>query len=231
MNRKLKALWMLLSAVLAVGAFAVVSAPAETGGHFVSEVTHTELKGTQDTAPGAKRFELHSPIGTIFCAEVELTGTANATTLESVTIEPDLRECTRTESTNTFIVDMNGCTFTITVRKAEPGAKDNTTHMACPPGKSIALKWYIEHGNTLACTMHFPPQTPGGGITYGTTGSGSTHAITSSVTVTGITSTRTPAFFGGCFFAPEHGANTEITGNAVVTGFNTEGKQIGITAT
>jgi hypothetical protein len=223
-NRKLKALGALLSAALMLGALAVVSAPAETGGHFVSEVAHTELKGQQENGFN----ELHDAIGSVLCEEASFTGTTNATTVESVTIVPKYGKCRN--GTNTVTVDMNGCSYTFTVGKKAATA-DNTVHLLCPTGQSVTLTIFFEHSSTLACTVHLKPQTPTGGVVYTTTGSGATHGITADITVKGIVVTRTPGFFGGCLFAPENGTNGELTGFATLNGFNTEGKQVGVTAT
>lgn len=232
MNRKLKLFSALFSAALLASAIAVVSAPAEEGGHFVSEVHHTTLLGGQDTSVGASRMELHDTVlGSIHCQnEEELTGTITGTTVTSVTITPHYKtNCTQSGSTKTVHVHMNGCQYTFTVAK-EPTHKHNTVHLICPPGKSVTLTVTLDHSNTVACIVHIGAQTPKGGVTYTTTGSVKTHAITSEVTVSGIKLTRTPQFFGGCLFAPENGEG-ELTGDAFLEGRNAEGTQVGITAT
>jgi hypothetical protein len=227
MNRKLKALSAIFSAALLAAAVSVVSAPAETGGHFISEVAHTELSGAQESGFN----ELHDAIGSVLCEEASFTGTTTATTHESISIIPKYGKCRN--GTNTVTVDMNECYYTFTVgKKAATG--HNTVHLICPPGKSITLTIFLEHTShthTPACTVHIPAQTPTGGVTYTTTGSGKTHGITADITVTNITVIRTPHFFGGCLFAAEHGTTAELTGKATLQGKTTAGEPVGITAT
>lgn len=231
-KQTLKVFGALLSAALMASAIAVVSASATAGGaHFTSEEAHTILKGSQDTTVGAKRLEFHAAIGSLHCSEMTFEGTATSATQESGTNAPLFgTTCTPAGSTNTVHVNLNGCTFTFTIR-TNPETNHNTTHLVCPPEKTVTLIVTLEHSNVTACTIHIAPQTPAGGIIYGTKGSGSTHAITARITLTGITVTRTPNFFGGCLFAPETGHEAELTGDAVITGFNTAGEQVGITAT
>jgi hypothetical protein len=222
-SHKLKAFGAIVGAALVVGAISVASAPATAGGHFIAETAHTTINGSQ-----IGTMQLDDPAGNVTCQIATFDGTVSTVTTESITLTPHYTNCI--SGTNTAIVDHNGCNFTFTVRP-NPETNHNTPHLVCPPGQSVTLTVFFEHTNTLACIIHFGPQTPTGGLLYKTGGSGTTHDITAVATVTGITVTRTPQFFGGCKFAPEHGATDQMTGEATIKGFNTEGKQVGITAT
>jgi hypothetical protein len=234
MNRKVKALGALFCAALMLGAVSVVSAPAEEGGHFVSGQAHTVLKAGKDpTSPGTPP-ELHDPIlGTVHCPTESLHGTTAATTVTSVTLTATYgTDCTVTGTTNTVHVEMNGCTYTFTVKKASVESTHSTLHLVCPINQTVTLKVTVEHTNTVACIVHIKAQTPGGGITYtNKPGPSGAHTITAHVTATGITVTRTAQFFGGCLFAPEHATNAEFTGTAVVEGSTSGGNPVPITAT
>lgn len=231
MNRKLKALGALLSAALMVGAIAVVSASAEEepGGHFVSSVSHTLLRGTSHAV---NPLELKDPAGNVFCPTQNYHGTVNAPTVESVTVTPTYgTDCIITGTTNTVHVDMNGCQYTFTVRKTS--TKDSTVHLVCPAGQSVTLTVTLEHTNTVACIIHLPPQTPKGGVVYTNVlgGPSNLHTVTIHATASEITSTRTPQFFGGCQFLAEHGTTGELSGTAYIEGTDTNNVQVPITAT
>jgi hypothetical protein len=226
-SNKFKALGLCLIA-LAMSVAAVMSASAETGGHFVSEKEHTILKGSQEASPNHLTF--HDTIGSISCTTSDFSGTTSGNVTQTeIRLNPTYHGCKSGEKIVT--VDMNGCWFTFTVNK-NPSTTHNTVHLNCPVNQSVTITvWAGSTESTLACVEHLAPQTPKGGATYTTTGSGTTHGITADVTVSGIKVTRTAQFFGGCAFAPEVGESAELTGKATINGFDTENKQVGITAT
>jgi hypothetical protein len=225
MNRKLKALGALLSAALMVGAIAVVSAPAETGGHFTTNIHHVSITGSQ-----VEVNKLNDPsLGSVECekAEFHTTIASPDTTVTQVTVEPTYGpHCTN--GSRVVHVDMNGCNYVFTVNK-KPATSDNTVHLVCPVGQSVTLT--VTSSGTLACVIHLKPQTPKGGVTFTTGGSGETHDLLVDVTVSGIHITRTAQFFGGCLFAAETNEAATLTGTATMKGFDTAGNQTGITAT
>lgn len=222
MNRKLG---IAALGLLAIFAALPLSSSASTGGHFVSEASHTELSGAQ---VGFNSF--HDPtLGAIQCEEATLTGTISTfnLTVTEVTLTPTYHWCKNGE--RSVHIDLNGCAYVLTVDKL-PQFSQNTVHLECPSGKSVTIT--VTVSNALACTLHLKPQTPGAGLSYSTMGgSGSTHSVRGSFSIKNIHITRTPAFFGGCLFAPETSSSAEMTGIVDVIGFITSGFQVGITAT
>lgn len=220
MSLKLRALGLGLLAILATSAFAVVNATAETGGHFVSEVSHTVLSGTEVKENHQVRFAVDG--GTpIECTKVTYTGTTTATTVTEVTITPHYTECITKGGATPHNVDvtMNGCAYVFTIGKKSTA--DNTVHVECLTGGVIE----IHHPN---CTITVPAQTPSGGIAYETdTTPGGKHSITPNITVTGIAA----QYHGGIciFLGTSHQAT--MTGAATLSGTTTEGSPVGITAT
>jgi hypothetical protein len=123
---------------------------------------------------------------------------------------------------------MNGCAYIFTIRKGEPQTKDNTVHLECPEGKLIET---IVDDPFGPCNITIKAQTPAGGIVYEAGGAGQTHYITGNITVSGI-----HVVYDGGFVAcgVAKGKTTEtstLTGKITIKGFNTEGEQVGITAT
>ena len=224
MSMKLKILGLGLLAVMATSAFAVMNAGATTGGHFVSSVSHTIIKGTETPVIGVHVQEFAEEGSTsaeagIYCTESSYEGTANAATVTELTITPNWDKCHTTTKTENFTVTENGCDFNFTVRP-EGHTKHNTVHLLCPVGKAIE----IHHPN---CTITVPAQTVEGVVYTRQPASGNPDWITLDSTVKGIES----QYHGGIciFLGTSH--KSVMVGSVTVEGFNTAGEKVSITAT
>lgn len=226
MSIKLKALGLGLIAALAMSAFAVMSASATTGGHFISEQAHTLLKGSDEAANPTKFIAFGQ---TVTCKKAVYHGTTTNATETEQTITPTYSECTH--SLGTAHVNMNGCDYLFTVR-ANPDVNDNTVHLVCTGAQGPTIQVTGPFGN---CKIEVTPnQTPAGGVAFKTGGSGSTHDIVADATTSGIHAVITEG--GGNFFVCGTTSTTTSTatldGNATLQGFATDGTtQVGITAT
>jgi hypothetical protein len=221
MSIKLKALGLGLLATMALAGFMAMNATAEVGGHFTSEATHTILKGTDET--GANRTELRVTGLTGFvCDGPTYEGTANATTVESITITPTYASgtChTREGSTGNTSVDVNGCQYTFTIGTKSTG--DNTVDLICPGEKKYIA---VTHEG---CEIRIPAVTKLKGVAYNTVVIAGKHAITAKATVSGF-----EANFEAGFCILLGTAHTgELIGSVNVQGFDTLNNPVGITAT
>jgi hypothetical protein len=220
MSLKLKAVGLGLLAMMVTGAFAVMNATAETGGHFVSEKAHTVLKGSEAAPNHQIKFAVDG--GTpIECTQVTYSGTTEATTVTAVTIKPHYTHCKTEGGTSTpeeeVEVTMNGCDYVFTIGKK--AASHNTVDVVCG-----AQAIEIHHPN---CTITVPGQTVTG-MTYGTdTTPGGKHAITATATISNIVA----QYHGGIciFLGTTHSAT--MTGSATLSGTTATGEEVGITAT
>lgn len=221
MNTKLKALGLGLLAVLAMSAFAVVNASATVSGHFVSDTTHTIVKGTESGTHFLNfKGESGEPIG---CTHASYEGTITGETVTTVTVSPVYKECsTGRKAPHEIAVTMNGCDYTF---HSAGTNKHGTVSVDCPVGKAIE----IHHPN---CTMTVPAQTPTattltGGATYTTTVEEGKHALTVDITVGNIE----VQYHGGiCIFT---GTTHKFTmeGSVTVWGTDTAGNRVNITHT
>ena len=218
MSTKLKILGLGLLAVLATGAFAVMNATAETGGHFTSEVHHTTIVGAEQVGTKHK-LEFTVDGNAITCTNASYHGTISATTVESVTVAPNWDNCYTTPESTEFGVDENGCTFTFTIGREGQAAKHHTAHLVCPAGKNIE----ITHPN---CNITVPPQTVSG-VVYKTVEEAGKHAITMEVTAGGVTSYYHEKV---CVFLGTNHTG-EMHGSVTVWGEDTLGNRVSITAT
>ena len=224
MTTRLKALCLGLLSVLAVTAFGVMSAVAEDGGHFESEVAHTTIKGTETPATGVHtlHFRRQGTAEEIGCTEASYTGTTTNATETGITVTPSWSKCYTTPNGTEFEVHENGCHFIFTIGKSTK--IDHTVHLKCPIGKKIE----ITHPN---CNITVGEQTLGGeagnGVVYKTVTEEGKHAITLEVTVKNIVSTYHEKI---CIFL---GTNqiSEMNGSVTVRGFDTDNKPVHITAT
>jgi len=218
---KFRVLSLGILAVLSVTAFGVVSATADTGGHFTSSVHHTTLVGTETALPPHRLHfteEGKSEEDWIGCDKDHYTGTLTVTTAESITITPNWSECYTTGTPNTkFDIHENGCHFTFTI--GDTGTH-HTVHLTCPEGKAIE----ITHQN---CNITVKPSTHLGVVYKTDTTSNKKHSITLEVTVKGIASEY---HSGLCIFL---GTNhvSEMRGSVTVEGRNTAEEPVDITAT
>lgn len=218
MSHKLKALGLGLLAAMAISAFAVMSAAAEDGGHFTSEVDEVVVTGTEN----ATHFTTFAVTGLtgIVCTKASYSGLVNETdtTAEGVTVTPKYEEChTEDEAQTPTPVHTNGCDYLFTVSKNSQ--KHNTVHLKCP-----GVKKFIDITHP-SCTLTIPEQTING-VVYKTTFENGKHAITLESTA----SVTTHFESGICVLLGTKQTGT-LSGAVTVTGKSTAGAAVGITAT
>ena len=210
-----------LFAMLAMGAFGVLNATAETGGHFGATKYPATVIGEESTIGENKHQLDFVPAGgnQIGCDEESYHGVLNEAS-EDVKITPKWNKCYTTPSPETkFDVHENGCWFTFTVG-TKPAEADNTVHLECEGENTIE----ITHPN---CTIHVPPQTPDGGVVYTTkTDEEGNHTITMDVTAENIT---THYEKGLCVLLGTNHVSSML--GSVTVRAEKEGEAIGITAT
>lgn len=224
MSIKLKTLGLALVAALAVGVVGVMGATASTGGHFISEKSHTIIKAEQVSSHVLFDHELG--IG-ITCKKASFEGTSNAETTTALTITPHYTECSG-GGDSSVDVTMNGCAYIFTVNTS-PATSDNTTHVECPEGKVIEV--HVDPPLVGTCTITIKAQTPKGGLTYETGESSGKHDIFSNITVSEIHAVKHESGFG-CFGESGTSQTATLNGTATVKGFETDGTTpVGITAT
>lgn len=222
MSNTPKKIGLCVIVVVASTAFSAMGASAATGGHFVSEVSHTLV---DQTISGTSGHQLHikidsGPEGTaIACKEARAVGTAAAGTVTEAIGETSLSSCYTTDNPDTlYEILENGCQGKATVASGNPSSTEQTGHLICPAGKSIE----ITHPN---CTATVPPQTVTG-LTYTSTTVNGKHAITVDVNVEYILYYHS----GICIFLGTNHTAT-VNGSTVIRGYNTEGNLVDITAT
>jgi hypothetical protein len=233
MSLKLKILGLGVLAVMATSAFAVMNASATVSGHFTHDAAtnHATIVAAEEfEKPDSLKFQATEPTNTnsglpIVCEEATYHGLAAAKTTTSLTVAPKYGKCLTTGKTpGEITVTPNGCTYTFFSNSAAVNPPGPTTHATvnvnCPVGQKIE----IHHPD---CTISVHPQTGLKGATYTTTTVNNKHALTVNVTITHIKST----YHGGiCIFL---GTNHEfdMTGAVKVSGFDTAGVPVNITAT
>jgi hypothetical protein len=222
MSIKLKALGLGLLATMAIGAFAVMNASATTGGHFVSDVAHTEIKGMEDKNVHQLEFTFHGLSGGIICDTVSYSATTTVSTVTELLVTPSYAGCHTTgEAAGTVTVSVNGCKYRFTVA---PGGNEteHTVHLECPAGQGIL----VTHPN---CEVRITPQTINTGLTYTRT----TNAFTGRHEITLESSLQFNIEYHGSKICVLTGTNHvgTLKGSATVQGFNTEGAQVNVTAT
>lgn len=219
MSTKLKGLCLSAIVALAVSAFGVMNATADTGGHFTSEVDHVTIEGTETGEHQLHFVKEGGAAGErIGCTNDSYHGTISDpdTTVEAIEIFPEWSECETTSSTTKFDIHENGCRFVFTI--GDTGTH-HTAHLNCPVGEAVE----ITHPN---CNITVPPQTVTG-IVYTTDVLNGAHAITMDVTVKDI---KTEYHEKICIFL---GTNheSEMVGSVTVEGFDTDENPVDITAT
>lgn len=220
MSIKLKALGLGLLAILATSAFAVMNASAEVQGHFVSDEEHTIITGVEE---GTHHQHLVGDFGEgqIGCEVAHYHGTATSKTSTSLTITPTYEKCLTTGTATAVNVTTNGCTYTFTLTTTAPTPEHPhlVAHLLCPAGKAIE----VHHPN---CTITIQPQTVASAGTVTTILDNGKHALTLNTAAK-----FNDQYHGGiCIFLGTNHTG-ELKGSATVRGFNTEGKQVNITAT
>lgn len=229
MNRKLKAISLGMLAALAVSAFVVYSASAETGGKF-DAAAGTTIEGTESrigAGTGTHVTELSALGNNVRCTHASYHGTAAVLNPTSITITPTYSECYLNTHTaeNATAITMNGCDYVFTVGK-EPALKDQTIDLVCPAGAKAEV--HARSGGSEICTETFGPQTVKGAV-YTADTFKTKKSITLDLTVTGIVLEK----HGACALLPPFGTNGtgELKGSVTVNGTNAAGEAVDIQAT
>jgi hypothetical protein len=151
MNRKLKALGLGLTVILATSATAV-SATQATNFHSTSASGTTYLTGNQVTTN-----VFTTTAGAVKCKITQFTGAyTGGTTAQDLTITPHYTECVAFGQIGT--ITMNGCNYTFT----EPtSATTGNVDLNCPGANVITV-----HVPTGKCTLTIGPQTLKGDVDY-----------------------------------------------------------------
>jgi hypothetical protein len=229
MSLKLKVLGLGVLAIMAMSAFAAISASAKVAGHFTHEGTanHVIVKGEESFHTSHfLQFQHTNSEGKadgkpIECTEAKYEGTAATKTVTVIQMTAAYSGCrTQEGAAGEVSVTMNGCSYTF----FSGGTKHGTVAVDCPVGSAIE----VHHPN---CTITIGAQTPTtngltNGVSYTTTVEGK-HALTANVTVGNIAG----QYHGGiCIFlgTPQ---NFDMNGSVTIKGFNTDGTQAGITHT
>lgn len=216
MSIKLKALGLGLLAAMAVSALAVMNATAETGGHFVSTVAHTNITGTES---GSHVLHFNKEGGAagerIGCDNDSYTATTTNLTEPSITVTPSWQNCYTTGTPESkFDIDENSCHFVFTIGKKATG--HNTAHVVCSKAGDAFV---ITHPS---CEISVPPQTVTG-VSY----TNENGEVTLTSTVKNIESRYHNGFC--IFLGTNHTA--EMIGSVTVKGTNTAGEKVHVTAT
>ena len=157
MRHNPKALGLVLVAALAMSAVAAASASAEAF-DFYAEETPVTLKGAQHS--GEDVFT--TTVGTVKCNEATYTGSQGEPEASALEVAPTYSGCTAFGLSATL--DMNGCKYRFTAGTFESGKPKGTLDIICPEGKEIAVT--ASFLGTLKCTIHIPPQSNLGMITF-----------------------------------------------------------------
>jgi hypothetical protein len=218
MRIRLKTLCMGALTILVVAAAAIGHAAAETGGHLLSEVAHTEIKGSEGKETGHQlSFIAHGLEGEIVCDEASYQGTVSNTTVTEVSVTPAYAKChTKGSEAGTTTVTANGCEYRFTVAPGNPETVEQTVDLVCPSGKAIE----IHHPN---CTFKIIPQNNLSGFTYTPTVESGKPAITLDVS----TQFNTQFEGGICIFIGTNHTGT-LKGAGTAKGLNTTGEAVGI---
>ncbi|HEX8688710.1 MAG TPA: hypothetical protein VF729_00540 [Solirubrobacterales bacterium] len=223
MNLRLKTLGVGLLLAVAMSSSSSPPAPAETGGHFVSDAPNgfTYLQGVETESEFTRLYVLGGSIRCTTATYSELTAFATETVLNFL---PTYEKCYygAHEAGNTVNVTMNGCEYFFTFSKKP--TSDNTVYLECPAGKKIEL--HVNSGGSSVCTLSIPTQVVKGGVAYTTFTFEGKHAITADVTVSEIFHER----HGLCSLMGTNATNGQLSGSAVVLG-SENGKYVNITAT
>ncbi|HEX9968287.1 MAG TPA: hypothetical protein VGB06_10100 [Solirubrobacterales bacterium] len=217
---KVKALGLVVLAAGVVSAFAVMQATAKTGGHFVSETTHTIVN---QTSAAGSLHQLEFFLGTsevgIICDKMTATGTAATQTVTEEVGNISLSNCHTTGSEVQTAIHLNGCQTRITIAPGNAETTEQTNDLICPAGKAVE----ITHPN---CTVKIPPQTFTG-LTYKTTVD-----ATNKHTLTVVANSSVTIYYeaGICVFVGTNQIGV-FKGSTIVRAENTLGERVGITAT
>jgi hypothetical protein len=226
MIRKLKALGVAITAVLALSAVAASGAQAF---EFTSSNTakaghpheHTISHGTQTTS---HVFTAGEGFGGISCAvaEFEGTGTGTDTTVRSL---PTYENC-KDSFGRTAHVSTNGCEYEFHAKvKVNSDLYTGTSNLLCPTGKSITVE--ITSSGSVVCTVHIGPQTGISPIKFELGTSQPTDIVVNSEAAN-VKSTTTGGFFS-CGVSEGSHTDGTYTGKTTVTGINTFNEPMDLT--
>jgi hypothetical protein len=219
MNGKLRAIGVAVLAIAASATLMAGSTSATSGGLF-----HTAPHAKLTLANGATHqlhIINHGVTGELGCATTFYEGTTNAVTVSQVTLVTGHIGCTTTGNGTFIPIDMNGCSFVLTVAAETTSNTEQTLHIACPAGKSIQF-------TDPNCTISIPAQTASTGTTYTPAVNAKTgkHEITLDTNVQ-INISR----HGLCqFIAPTNGTGT-FSGSLTFQARDASGNQVDLTAT
>ncbi|HEX8689937.1 MAG TPA: hypothetical protein VF729_06820, partial [Solirubrobacterales bacterium] len=126
MSLKFKALGLGLIATMVMSAFAAMNATAGTGGHFHAskngqDVKHPTIKVTEE-GTHAVHLKIHGAEGEVGCTEANYTTTLLNATENDITVSPEYKGCTTTNTPTNVTIDMNGCGYTFKVAAGTTGA-------------------------------------------------------------------------------------------------------------
>jgi hypothetical protein len=119
-----------------------------------------------------------------------------------------------------MVFTVNGCTLRLTIASGTTATTEQTMDLVCPAGKVLEL----DQGGTCLVTM--VPQTVGSAATYTTTETNGKHAITVDMNATFETQ-----FHGGVSVFLGTKQFTTLKGSAALSGFDTAGEPVALTAT
>jgi hypothetical protein len=114
MTSKGKALGVCALATVALCANAAINASATTGGHFVSEQSHTQIQASTGIPP-QHNAELSIGIFPVTCGVAEYLATASASTVTEVAVTPVYKNCKTGELE--LIPHLNGCGYLVKIGK------------------------------------------------------------------------------------------------------------------
>jgi len=216
MSTHIKTLGIALLVTVVMSATAAGHASALTSGHFTSDVSHTSWAGTENESHRTKwSFDGGTPIQ---CLTSSYSGTTTSTTVTSLTVAPAYPGC-ETEGGSGLEIKIFVGTCNYVFQSSSSPLLDATFAVECPKEASVQ----ISHPN---CTILVPGQSLRGAY-YTTTTQGLKHALTIDMTVSGITAHYEA---GVCvFLGTTHTAT--LTGSIVLTGSNTAGEKVNVTAT
>lgn len=220
MKHGIKTLGAVALAVMALAALTGGSAAGTTGGHFVSSVSHTQVKLTT-VKGGQHSFTWVNSNGSVACGSVTHEGTIAATTVASIDLTPAWREGCVTGDGTPMVFTENGCTLRLTIASGTTATTEQTVDLVCPAGKVLEL----DQGGTCLVTM--VPQIAGTAATYTTTEvNGGKHAITVDLNAT----FETQFHAGICVFLGTKQFTT-LKGSGVLSGYDTTLQPVALTAT
>jgi len=220
MNRKSRALGCSLLVVVTVGASSAMSVSAKTGGHFVSEVSHTSLVlGVSPQSGDDIRISIDAGKEEIECGVVEGHGTLAESTASSFELSTQNTACHTVGSEAGWTLHTNECVAKLKVASGDPATTEQTSELICPAGNAMS-------STHPGCTFTVPPQGNLNGLTYTKVTVNGKHALTIDVNIQ-----YSIQFHAGvCVFLGTNHTAT-FSGSTILKGLDTPGEPVAITAT